>query len=120
MQLKFFMAKLLMTLIALSTVGCAYGFIYTDVTTPLTLNMNQAQTADNSGVSGYYSIQEPISGYGVKVEWASHGIGDIAKNYNINTVHYADIRHRSLLGGLWQKKEVIVYGQPQPQFIQQP
>lgn len=96
--------------------GCTYGFIYTDVTTPLTLNLAQTKTAKNSGNSGYYSIQEPISGYGIRVEWASHGIGDIAKNYNIETVHYADIRYRNILGGIWQKREVRVYGQPRPNF----
>ena len=90
--------------------ACTYGFIYTDVVEPLTINMTQTKMASDVGESGSHTLKEPVTGYGIRVEWASYGIGDTALRGDLDSIHYADVRYRSILGGLWQRRSVQVYG----------
>lgn len=61
---------------------------------------------------GTQTLKEPLSGAGIQVEWASRGIGDIAKTNELANVHYADLHTVSILGGLWKRVRVEVYGSP--------
>jgi hypothetical protein len=93
--------------------GCTYGLIYTDVTLPLTLNMH-GQTRGEAVATGEHTIiKEPVTGAGVRAEWASQAIGAAAKRGNLTSICYADTRSRSILAGLWEAHTVMVYGEPE-------
>lgn len=62
-------------------------------------------------------LQEPITVVGLRVEWSSRAIGDIAKKSNIKEIYYADLHTFSVLGGLYQRKEAIIYGVKSPEEI---
>lgn len=56
-------------------------------------------------------LKEPITLVGARVEWASHGPGEIARENGLQTVAYGDIRYFGILGGLYRVTEVTVYGE---------
>ena len=57
-------------------------------------------------------LKEPISGFGLRTQWGSRAIGDAALTAGLETVDYADIRTMSILGGMWRKDAIVVYGRP--------
>ena len=88
--------------------GCVTGILYTDVTTPLTRNMNETLVSTTEGASSNTGFSDPF--IGVSVQLDSFAIGDAAKNEKLSSVYYADLRRQSALLGLWQKNTVIVHG----------
>lgn len=110
---------ILLLLLCVFGTGCTYGFIYTDTVTPLTTNLTSAVVAEEKANSSYHSVKEPVSGYGVRVEWASYGIGDTAVEAGLEKINYADLRYRSVLGGIWQEMVVVVYGSKGGEAIEQ-
>lgn len=98
-----------------SLCGCTRGFIYTNVRDPLVLNMNRTPRGEQMARGGTKTLKEPLSGAGVQVEWASRGIGDIAKENGLGEIYYADLHTVSILGGIWKRVRVEVYGAPDPE-----
>jgi hypothetical protein len=95
---------------ALHVSGCAWGLIYTDVTTPFTRNMDKTPSSGTRGQSGSTLLSEPLTGAGVRAEWASYGIGDAALSNGLTAADFADVEYISILGGLYQKTIIQVYG----------
>jgi hypothetical protein len=94
--------------------ACTNGVIYTRTTRPLVRNMNHTARASEKVYGNSQLIKEPISGSGVSIEWASHALGDVAKKEGLYQIHYADIETLSILGGIYRKKTLIVYGEKAP------
>ncbi|MCC5794240.1 MAG: hypothetical protein JJT85_05825 [Chromatiales bacterium] len=91
--------------------GCTTpGFIYTDVTVPLTVDMQETPRATTQGRGSQVTIREPITRIGVRAEWDGFAIGRAARETGIDVVYYADLRRQSVLGGLWGRTTVVVYG----------
>ncbi|MCB0324963.1 MAG: hypothetical protein KDD69_15375 [Bdellovibrionales bacterium] len=93
--------------------GCVYGILYTDVTRPLTRNMDVTPNPETKlvGKSRLNRLSEPLSGLDIRVELASNAIGDAAKQAGMQKIYYADLRQQSVLLGIWQRTTVIVYGE---------
>jgi hypothetical protein len=100
-----------LTSLLLPISGCVYGFVYTDVTEPVSENMLSNLRATRSVQGNRQELKEPFSGGGIRVMWASNGIGDVAKSQGLSRIHYADIRTISVLGGIWKRRTVIVHGE---------
>lgn len=92
---------------------CSCGWLYTNTTTPLTCDIhNGTPVMYEKGSSNQFQLQEPITAAGMKVVWASNGIGDVAKKRGLKNIYYADLIHKSILLGIYQRDTVVVYGEP--------
>jgi len=88
--------------------GCVSGLIYTHVTTPLDLDLNNTPVFTGRQQAGKGDTK--TIRYYVQIDWDSNAIGDIAKKAGLTEVHYADLETLSVLG-IWTQKTVHVYGQ---------
>lgn len=95
-------------LIALS--ACAPGFIYTDIVRPECTDMRGTTLGTKEGRSGAFKVDIPTSRIEITAEKGSKSFGDIAKANNITTFYSCDERTISILGGLFRKEEMILYG----------
>ncbi len=91
-------------LLPLAFVLTSCGIIYTNITEPLDVNLNNTPVFDSGSEGDTKEIR-----YYVSIEWDSNGIGDIAKKKGLTEVHYADINTLSVLG-VWTQRTVTVYG----------
>ena len=93
------------------------GLLYTNITLPLTLDMNDTQRAPDSAGAIQRIIREPIAG--IRAEWSNDAPGDSARIGGLGQVSYADVRSNSLLGGLWGSTTILVYGDRETEPAQQ-
>lgn len=103
--------SLIALLVAVLLSGCTAGFLYTDITRPLTTNMHSTPRSIDRGKARTSELREPITGINIKAEWASRSIGDAMSNGALENGEFADIRTVSVLGGLWKRQTVVVYGE---------
>jgi len=90
--------------------GCAPGFLYTDIVRPECKDMRQTKIGPLLAKGGAKQIKIPTTEIDLTAEWNSKAIGDIAKANGISVVQACDERTLSILGGIWRKEEIIVYG----------
>jgi hypothetical protein len=91
--------------------ACAPGFIYTNVTVPLTTDMDKAPRGTRLASLDTKQLKEPITRFNLSAEWASRAIGDAAKQAGLATIFYADMKTISILGGVWRQQIVRVWGE---------
>lgn len=98
---------------ALLLSGCAVGtgVIYTKVTEPLDINMNNTPFGSKYGESDITKVVEPFTGAQMAVEIYSNAIGDAARRADLKVIYYADLRREEILFGIFQKRTVLVYGE---------
>jgi hypothetical protein len=111
-KLPDYFSRTLLFLSLLSLNGCVYGLLYTDVTEPFTLDMNRTPNPEDARTAEVASqrLTEPLTGLDIRVEFNSNALGDATEKSGIDTIYYADIRHQSILLGIWQKDTLIVVG----------
>lgn len=91
--------------------GCSTpGLLYTNITLPLTVDMNSTRRAPDSAAAIQRIIREPLTGAGIRAEWSNDAPGDKARIGGLERVSYADVRSKSVLGGIWGSTTVLVYG----------
>jgi hypothetical protein len=90
--------------------GCTRGLIYTNVTRPLTLNMNHTPRGVSSGSASTHQVRDPVTQLRLSAEWNSRAIGDAMLSGMIADAYYADLTTISVLGGIWSERTVTVYG----------
>lgn len=86
--------------------GC--GLIYSDVTRPLSTNMNDTSRGRKGYSCSTRAIRDPITKIKLNLEWDDRSVGGCTEGSN--TVHYADKSSFSVLGGLYQEQKTIIYG----------
>ncbi len=103
----------LMLCVALSGSGCTLGngLLYTNVIEPLDLNMSNTPVGNRQGESRLTRVVEPFTGANMAVEINSNAIADAARRSGLTVVHYADLRRKEILFGIWQERTVVVYGE---------
>lgn len=55
-------------------------------------------------------FEEPMSGYGVTVEWSTNRIQSAARDAGISPIRYMDIQTISFLLGSYSQRKLIIYG----------
>jgi hypothetical protein len=96
---------------AVLTGGCSSpGLLYTDVTRPLTLDMRETILTPDFALGTQNVIREPLTRAGLTAEWASQAPGLAARANGLDAINYADIRRQSVLGGLWARTMIVIYG----------
>ncbi|RMD79454.1 MAG: hypothetical protein D6820_08260 [Lentisphaerae bacterium] len=114
------LALLALFLMAISLSGCTVvgiirnpgepsGMIYSHFRQPLTHDLKHTPVVSSSVSGGIIHVEEPVSGYGIRAEFASNAIGEIARRHGLERVLWADFEYFSLLG-IWEEKIVHVYG----------
>jgi hypothetical protein len=90
--------------------GCSTpGLLYTDITLPLTLDMDGTPRAPDAAKTIQRSVREPMAG--IRAEWADSAPGEQARIGGMDSVSYADVHRHSLIGGIWGSTTVVVYGE---------
>ena len=90
--------------------SCTRGILYTDEVRPLTINMMDTKNVEEKVSGKNFLITEPFTAPGLRVEWASRGIGDVGKKANFETVHYADLHTFSILLGIFRIRKIQLHG----------
>lgn len=105
------MARRFAALAAAALAGCSSpGFLYTDITLPLTVDMSATPRAIEATCGVQRVVREPFTGAGIRAEWAGYAPGEAARQGGIEVIHYADVRRESVVGGVWSATTVLVYG----------
>lgn len=87
--------------------GCSpYGYIFHHTTRPLDSNMNRTPAMANNSPEGdikHFSYNV------IDIRVGKNGIGDIAREYGLTEIYFADIETLRILG-IWEQEFVHVYG----------
>lgn len=86
-------------LVALLAAGCAVS----DIKTPLDLNLDQTRLGSKTGTATAYSVLWLFA-------WGNAGYAEAAKNGGITVMRHADQETFAVLGGLYTRWRVVVYG----------
>jgi hypothetical protein len=90
--------------------ACAPGLIYTDVTVPLTKNVEQTPIGTKLATNSTQHVRIPLPRGRLAAEWDSRAIGETAKKRGLEEVYYADLRILSILAGTWKRETIRVWG----------
>jgi hypothetical protein len=102
--------------LSFSASGCV-GMIYSDVTAPLSTDMNNTPIGEVQAQGSSHFVKEPVSSLNISAEWSSYAIGNAAEAEELGKLRYADVRVLSILqipgfiGPIYQRKTVLVYGE---------
>jgi len=86
------------------------GQLYTNVTLPYSTDFNNTPQGSKYCVLTDHRIKEPVSSYGVTVEWSMDQIQSAARKAGIQNITYIDVQTISFLLGVYTRKKLIVYG----------
>ncbi len=107
--------RIFVTAVALATLilvgsGCVSGAIYSHTTVPLDVNFEGVpQKPDHRGPS-WKTLSIPVYYGRLRFDWGSTAVADAARRAGIETVYYADLETRSVLG-VWTRRTIHVYGE---------
>ena len=99
-----------LTLLALTLSGCVPGWLYTNISTPFCTNMGKVPSNAKTSRASMKSFSIPRVP-GARAAWSSNAIGDAAKKNNMSVIYYCDRKQYSIIGGLWGRDEIVVYGE---------
>ena len=103
-------AAMLMLLTGCSSTGPMPGFIYTNVTYPLTWDLDATPVPQEVPRDAkIIEVREPFSGLGINARLNANAIGEIARTHGLKTLYFADQERFSILG-IWTSHKVILYG----------
>ena len=76
---------------------------------PNSTDFNNTAIGTKSCVLNSYSIEEPFSGFGVRVQWSTNQILSAARDAGITSVAYIDEQTLSILG-IYTRQRLFIYG----------
>lgn len=79
------------------------GCLYSNVTAPLSTDMNRTSMGKKEGRASARSVLWLVS-------WGDAGAAAAARNGGLTTVNHMDVEIRNILFGLYTKETTIVYG----------
>lgn len=103
----------LIFLLAACLAGCSTsgpGRLYTNVTQPYTRDFNNTRLGEKACILSSHHLKEPVSGYGVSVEWSTDRIQAEAEKAGITRISCIDIQTISFVLGIYTRRKLIVYG----------
>jgi hypothetical protein len=86
---------ILLFCLALGIIGCSGsgpGMIYTNITRPYSKDFNHTPTGIRQCKLKAHQIKEPVSGYGVTIEWTTSQIQSAAHAAGISNIRYMDVQ----------------------------
>jgi len=98
----------------LSVAGCSGftppGLLYTNVISPYSVDYHDTKIGTKQCVIDAHSISEPLTGYGVSVEWSSDVIQSAAAQAGITEITCIDVQTLSIVLSIYKRERLIVYG----------
>jgi len=104
---------IILCLVALCLAGCSKsgpGRLYSNVILPYSTDFNDTPIGSKHFILKDHSIKEPLSGYGVSVEWSADQIQSASREAGIKNITYIDVQTISFLLGIYTRRKLIVYG----------
>lgn len=95
-------------LVAASTQGCLSGWLYTNVTVPVVVDVGDTPKGQRSAELHNYEVNVR------NITWAnvnSQAIGEAAKNKGLERVDLADLQTISVFGGVFKQNTIRVWGE---------
>ena len=86
------------------------GNIYTNVVQPYSTDFRDSPVGSKRCILDEYQFREPVSGYGVSVEWSAGRILAAAKEAGISRISYTEMQTLSVLMGIYRRQRLIIYG----------
>jgi hypothetical protein len=80
------------------------GCIYTNIQTPLDVDLDRTQLGDKIGTSEWQSVLWAVA-------WGDGGTQAAAKQGGLTVINHADSQTLVILGGLYQRERLILYGE---------
>jgi hypothetical protein len=102
-----------MILFAIILSGCVIaptGHLYTNITHPQSTDFSHTPVGTRACILDSYEIEEPLTSYGISVEWSANQIKQEAKKSGIDQIAYTDEQISSYLMGIYTFRKLIIYG----------
>ena len=99
--------------LALLLTGCAAtapGRLYTNVIRPHSTDFRVTPVGTKRCVLDEHRLKEPVSGYGVTVEWSMDRIRSEAQKAGITNIYYTEVQTVSILMGTYRRRRLIIHG----------
>ena len=96
-------------LLAVCLTGCGLGLIYTHVTVPLDVNLEEEPVPPDD-LGRHPGADWKTLHYIVRFDWDSAAIIDAAHAAGLTKVYYADMEVLSVFFGIWEQRTAKVYG----------
>ena len=93
--------------------GCAItptGVLYSHITHSHSKDFSHTPVGSRKCILKSHEIEEPVSGYGIRVEWSANQIKKEAKKSGIDHIAYMDEQITSYLFGIYTFRELIIHG----------
>ena len=97
-------------LISIVLSGCAQGFIYTNSIVPYCTDLRGTPLGSGVGKGSTKRVSIPIGQVDLTAVWSSRGLHDVAQSHGLKTINACDEHMVSVLGGMWRRQEIVVYG----------
>jgi len=104
---------LFITGLALLLTGCASlapGRLYTNVIQPHSTDFHVTPVGTKRCVLDEHRVKEPVSGFGVTVEWSMNRIRSAARAAGITNIYYTEVQTLSILMGAYRRRRLIIHG----------
>ncbi len=100
------------SLMAVCSTGCLNGAIYSNTTVPLDTDFDDTPVHDGGRGDSWKTLVIPIfyQGATVQIDWGDMSVANALEGAGIETVHYADLETRSILG-IWTERWLRGYGE---------
>lgn len=86
------------------------GDIYTNVVLPYSTDFRDSPVGSKRCVLDEHQFREPVTGYGVSVEWTAGRILAAARRAGISRISYTEMQTLSFLMGIYRRQRLIIYG----------
>lgn len=99
--------------LCLLVAGCSRsgpGRLYTNVTLPYSTDFNDTPAGTKQCILRAHQVKEPLTGYGVTIEWSTNQIQSAARKAGISNIRYMDIQTISFALGIYTRRQLIIYG----------
>jgi hypothetical protein len=104
-------APVYLILVSITLGGCAPGFIYTNTITPYCTDLRGTKLGSNTGKGSTKRVSIPVGQVDLTAVWSSRGLHDAAQSHGLKTINACDEHMVSVLGGIWRRQEILVYGE---------
>jgi hypothetical protein len=91
--------------------GTTKGQIYTDIIQPYSVDFRSSPVGGKHCVLDEHQLREPVSGYGVSVEWTADVIRAAADRAGISRISYIELQTTSYLLGIYRRQRLIIHGE---------
>jgi len=87
------------------------GLFYTNITQPYLVDFRSSPVGGKHCLLDEHQIREPVSGYGVSVEWTADVIRAAANRAGISRITYTDMQTTSYLFGIYRRQRLVIHGE---------